>query len=171
MRTTMTHLGTMVAAAAALALTLGAATRCLHSNTMPEQDPAAPDGTTFARALDREGVVAGMPLAASGGARWRPLEAGLELRPGDWVEAGTRGANAALLELSSGVRLTLGPGALAELAGPESVTLHRGELACLVPDGARLVVSAPGTARSTATGVEVRGRAVLRATDAGVELS
>ena len=50
------------------------------------------------------------------------------IKPGDWVRTATRGANAVALHLVPQTNVILGPGALVEVARPDQLTLHEGEL-------------------------------------------
>ena len=147
----MRSTGSLVAAAVAC-LAVGVAL------SSPVQEAAELQGGTLGLVLDREGVASVKSLAP--GSRWRALERGLVLEPGDWVEVGTRGANAGALRLASGVELVAGPGTLVELASSERIALHRGDLACDVPEGVKLTVegAAPGSEP-----LELEARAVLRA--------
>ena len=57
------------------------------------------------RVLDREGVAARRRVLAD---RWGPVDAGTAIEPGDWLEVGSRGANALKLRLTGGAELILG---------------------------------------------------------------
>ncbi|HTN75869.1 MAG TPA: VIT domain-containing protein, partial [Pirellulaceae bacterium] len=77
-----------------------------------------------------QGVIGVRPLLAK---RWTPVCRDLLLKPGDWVRADLRGANAARLTLSSQVELTLGPGALLECISPTQARLHSGVAQVYLP--------------------------------------
>ncbi|HND54102.1 MAG TPA: VIT domain-containing protein, partial [Pirellulaceae bacterium] len=79
---------------------------------------------------EAQGLVVLRPKLAR---RWTPLADGLLLRPGDWVRAELRGANAARVRLSSEVQLTIGPGALLECLSPTKARLHAGQAQVHVP--------------------------------------
>lgn len=112
------------------------------------------------RILDREGVAARRGVLAD---RWGEIERGSAVWPGDWLEVGTRGANALALELAGGARGTLGPGTLVEVESAGRLLLSRGELAVDTTDAPAVEVRGPG-----ATTVQIAGRAVLGVRDGKV---
>jgi len=75
--------------------------------------------------LNAQGTVTLKPLTHR---RWTPVSGPALIKPGDWLRTDTRGANAALMALTSPVRLTVGPASLVELISPQQVRLHRGEM-------------------------------------------
>ncbi|TDJ76017.1 MAG: hypothetical protein E2O39_03680, partial [Planctomycetota bacterium] len=119
--------------------------------------------TDVGRVLDREGVAARRAVLAD---RWGPADEGTALETGDWLEVGSRGANALKVRLTGGIELTLGPGTLVEVIGGGRIELLRGEVLVdttrgpEVPEVASLEVRGPGE-----TILHVDGRTVLRARD------
>ena len=139
-------------AAAALFLTvLGGA------GTAPQEGAALSASADVGRVLDREGTAARRPALAD---RWGPAEPGTPLEAGDWLEVGTRGANALRVRLAGGAELILGPGALVEVAEGARIGLLRGEVLVDAPEDGAVEVSGPGRAT-----IEVDGRAALRAAE------
>jgi tetratricopeptide (TPR) repeat protein/outer membrane lipoprotein-sorting protein len=74
---------------------------------------------------DAQGVVTIRPVLAR---RWTPICRQLLMKPGDWVRTDIRGANAVLVSLSNGVKVTVGPGSLVEFIKPDAFRLHGGVL-------------------------------------------
>ena len=74
--------------------------------------------------IDAQGTVTIRPIDAR---RWTPICGSLLVRPGDWIRAEPRGANASTVLLGS-TRLVLGPGSLLEAIGSNEARLHRGFL-------------------------------------------
>ncbi|HEX4149308.1 MAG TPA: VIT domain-containing protein, partial [Pirellulales bacterium] len=92
------------------------------------------------RVTDVQGVVMVKPLA---GERWLPLERLSPVMPGDWLQADGKGAHAATVELTTGNRITLGPGALAEFQSAESTRLFAGEASLTATTDHPLELSGP----------------------------
>lgn len=74
--------------------------------------------------IESQGIVMLRPMSSD---RWTPVASDMLLKPGDWIRSDVRGANAASLTLTSGFRVTLGPGSLIEVQSPRRVRLHQGE--------------------------------------------
>ncbi len=103
------------------------------------------------KVLDSQGIVTLRPMMSQ---RWTPIARDMLLKPGDWIRSDVRGGNASTLSLTSGYRVTAGPGSLVETSGPRSIHLHRGELkvdgnraadsdlSIVGPDDQKLTVSA-----------------------------
>lgn len=60
--------------------------------------------------------------------RWTPVVGPMRLRSGDQLRTDVRGANAVGVMLTSGAKLTVGPGSLVELVSPAHIKLHYGEV-------------------------------------------
>ena len=112
------------------------------------------DTASIARVVDCEGSAARRAVMAE---RWRAAVPGEALAPGEWLEVGTRGANALKLRLAGEVELVLGPGAQIELVDAGRIRLTRGDLLVDASRGGELQVDGPGSESST-----VEARAVLR---------
>ncbi|HEY5311135.1 MAG TPA: VIT and VWA domain-containing protein, partial [Pirellulales bacterium] len=89
-----------------------------------EGRPSLAADARLGRVVDMQGIVMLKPLD---GERWTPVERGSLVMPGDWLRAELRGAHAATVELISGDRVVLGPGALAEFQSANRVRLTSGE--------------------------------------------
>jgi outer membrane lipoprotein-sorting protein len=74
---------------------------------------------------DAQGIVTIRPVLSR---RWTPVCRQLLMKPGDWVRTDIRGANAVLVTLSNGVKVTIGPGSLVEFTDPSQIRLHSGVL-------------------------------------------
>ncbi|MBL8813852.1 MAG: hypothetical protein JNM43_27030, partial [Planctomycetaceae bacterium] len=61
------------------------------------------------------------------GHRWTPASESLSLFPGDQIRCETRGANAAVVRLTSGSQVTLGPSAVVSLTSASRIQLLQGE--------------------------------------------
>ncbi len=103
------------------------------------------DGS-LGRVRDREGLAY---QRSRGSQRWTLLSKESTLRPGDWIKTGTRGANAAVLMLANGTRLTLGPATHIDLVGVNAVKLVRGEVHVEPASGSRCEIEGPGGAKQT----------------------
>ncbi len=79
---------------------------------------------------DAQGLVVLRPMLQK---RWTPVCRDLAVKPGDWLRADRRGANAVRVRLTSEVELTLGPGALLECISPAQARLHTGEVQVALP--------------------------------------
>src|SRR6056297_1938841 len=77
------------------------------------------------KVIDAQGLVSLRPLAHR---RWTAVSGRLLVKPNDWVRTDARGAHAATIELTSQVKIILGPGSLMELRSPTELRLHRGEV-------------------------------------------
>ncbi|MHC4780968.1 MAG: VIT domain-containing protein, partial [Planctomycetota bacterium] len=88
---------------------------------------------------------------------------GASLCTGDWIKAGTRGANAVHFTMRCGASVILGPGALVEVKTGAHLLLCRGELGVTARENSALQVSVFG-----ASGRKVEGRCALRAADEGL---
>jgi hypothetical protein len=88
------------------------------------------DDGRIGKIVDAQGLVVLRPALAQ---RWTPIGPAMPLKPGDWLRADLRGANAVKARLSSDVELTLGPGALLECISPTQARLHTGEAQVALP--------------------------------------
>ena len=140
----------------------GAAREALGEAVRQERE-ALSASTDVGRVLDREGVAARRGVLAD---RWGPVDEGTALETGDWLEVGSRGANALKLQLAGGAELILGPGTLVEVVERGRIELLRGEVEVDATQGAEaardgsIEVRGPGE-----TTIRVGERAVLRARD------
>ncbi|HZZ72682.1 MAG TPA: VIT domain-containing protein, partial [Pirellulales bacterium] len=82
---------------------------------------------------DAQGIVGLRPLLSQ---RWTPVCRSMILKPGDWLRADLRGANAAKVRFSNDVVLILGPGTLLECISPTQARLHSGQAQVAVPAAA-----------------------------------
>jgi len=98
------------------------------------------------KVVDRQGLVSVKPAAH---ARWTPIAEHLVLKPRDWIRTDLRGANAAALRLGSSIRLTLGPGTLAELETPQRVKLLSGEVKVVTDPDEPLTLIGPDNTTTT----------------------
>ena len=80
--------------------------------------------THLGQIVDAQGIVTVQPVMQR---RWTPVRGRMKLQPGDWIRTRVRGANAVRVQLNAENRITLGPGSLLELIGPNEARLHRGE--------------------------------------------
>ena len=124
-----------------------------------EEGDSAPtalaDTASIGRIVDCEGSAARRAVMAE---RWSAAAPGAPLALGDWLEVGTRGANALKLRLAGDVELVLGPGTLVELVDAGHLRLTRGDLLVDARRAGELQVDGPGSESS-----KVAARAVLRA--------
>jgi Flp pilus assembly protein TadD len=116
-------------------------------------DTLTEDGR-IGKLIDAQGIVSVKPVMAR---RWTPARSGLLLKPGDWVQADLRGANAAAVRLVKQTTVTLGPGAMVELAKPTQIHLYSGDLK--IAAGEKETIELTGPDRRT---IEVKGTAVYR---------
>ncbi|MEO2017205.1 MAG: VIT domain-containing protein [Fuerstiella sp.] len=98
------------------------------------------------RVVDRQGVVSLRPLTRS---RWTPVDGPVLIMPGDWLRTDVRGANAATVELVSRYRVIVGPGSLVELAQPNTIVLHDGEVQIIGSNAAMAPVQLIGPEEQT----------------------
>ncbi|MCA8958449.1 MAG: hypothetical protein KDC87_20390, partial [Planctomycetes bacterium] len=98
-----------------------------------------PDGRV-GTVVDRQGTALVRPVGKD---RWSLLRQRALVMPGDQVRTPVAGANAVEIDLSTGGKLVVGPGALVELSEVGKVRLYRGDLA-VVPGKAAVVVRGPG---------------------------
>jgi tetratricopeptide (TPR) repeat protein len=117
------------------------------------KDTLTEDGRV-GKIADLQGVVSIRPVMHQ---RWTPVVGDTLLRPGDWVRADVRGANAALLRLIGRGTLTLGPGCLVEVLRPDRIRIHQGEVEADVPAGTTLELVTLG-----GQSIVVKGRLVYR---------
>lgn len=89
-------------------------------------------------------------VSPAGRDRWTPLGPRSLLMPGDRVRTLLRGANALEIELRSGGRLVLGPGATLEIRSATDVRLLRGDLEARGKTGAAVAVAGPQGGAETA---------------------
>ena len=75
------------------------------------------------KVTDAQGIVTLRPV---GSRRWTPVCRQLLVQPGDWIRTDVRGANAATVELTSQVTLTVGPATLLEVVTSTEARLHAG---------------------------------------------
>ncbi|MFO0975864.1 MAG: VIT and VWA domain-containing protein [Planctomycetaceae bacterium] len=68
------------------------------------------------------------------GHRWTPASESLSLFPGDQIRCETRGANAAVIRLTSGGQVTMGPSTLVSLTSASRVQLLKGEVEAKGPN-------------------------------------
>jgi predicted Zn-dependent protease len=87
--------------------------------------PTLSEDGRVGKVADVQGVVGIKPVLHQ---RWTPVRPNLLLKPGDWVRADLRGANAALLRLLPQASVIVGPGGLVEVVKPTQVRLHEGEV-------------------------------------------
>ena len=125
------------------------------------QEPAAGDESVSVKddayagvVVDREGIALRKPILAQ---RWTSAEPHLGIEPGAWIRTGTRGANALLLELSSGAELLLGPATQVEVVDATRLRLFHGEIELIPRKGAPVTVVGPAD-----VSVEATGRRILR---------
>ncbi len=110
--------------------------------------------------LDQQGNAQVRP---AGRRRWSPLFSKTPLWPDDEVRTSPRGANAVEMEVKGG-KVTLGPGAIAQLGGDGAVHVLAGEVEINPASGQNLTVQGPGGFSAT-----IAARGVLRATDTKTE--
>jgi hypothetical protein len=123
----------------------------------PSGDRAAlSEEALVGKVLDREGVGSIKPVMRE---RWITAGENTALEPGDWLQTGTRGANALTVRLTNGAHLILGPGTLLEVTDSKRVRLTRGEVEVSVPENTKVEVSGPQKDVS----IQVTGTQVLRA--------
>lgn len=89
---------------------------------------------------DRQGIVLLRPKLNR---RWTPISKQMRLKPGDQLRTDVRGANAVSAQLTSGAKLTLGPGTLIELTSPTSLRVHYGEFQIVGGKKAGVEVNVP----------------------------
>jgi len=116
-------------------------------------DTLTEDGR-IGKVIDAQGVVSIKPVMAS---RWTPLGEGLVLKPGDWLQADLRGANAVALRLVKETRVTLGPGALVELVKPNQIRIFSGDVKIAAGQQGPVEVHGPGQQKA-----EVKDTAIFR---------
>lgn len=68
------------------------------------------------------------------GHRWTPASESLSLFPGDQIRCETRGANAAVIRLTSGGQVTMGPSTVVSLMSASRVQLVKGEIEAKGPN-------------------------------------
>ena len=93
------------------------------------------------KVIDAQGVVSIKPKMAK---RWTPVVGAGPLMPGDWVRTDLRGANAVALRLLGQAEITLGPGSLIEVVGPDRVRVASGEFQVAPDDALPLVLIGTG---------------------------
>jgi len=93
------------------------------------------------RVADLQGMVS---IRSAGHRRWTTATKKLAILPGDQVRTGVRGANAVMLELSGGGKVTLGPGSRAEVVDGGSVRLLAGDAEVVPPEKGKLTVFGAG---------------------------
>ncbi|MDY3551508.1 VIT domain-containing protein [Gemmata sp. JC717] len=103
------------------------------------EDKLTDDGR-IGKVADAQGVVAVKPVQAE---RWSPVQAGLVLKPGDWVRTDARGANAAAVKLLKSAQLVVGPHSLVELVTADRVHLLNGELEVSATEAAPVELTGP----------------------------
>jgi tetratricopeptide (TPR) repeat protein len=101
---------------------------------------------------DAQGVVLVKPVMRE---RWTPVDHPTVLMPGDWLRTDKRGANAVTVRLVTQVILTLGPGTLVELAGPERIRITEGEIKLAAPARASIDLLGPGEQAVKITGTQL----------------
>jgi tetratricopeptide (TPR) repeat protein len=116
-----------------------------YNQAVPEEkfvvrDTLTEDGRV-GKVTDAQGVVTLKPVMHQ---RWTPVSGPVVLKPGDWVRADARGANAAALRLVKNTRVLVGPGTLLEILKPDQLRLHAGQLEVTAPESARVEVLGPG---------------------------
>ena len=92
------------------------------------------------KVTNRQGIVLLRPKLNR---RWTPISKQMRLKPGDQLRTDVRGANAVAAQLTSGAKITLGPGTLVELTSPTSLRVHYGELQVVGGKKAGLEVHSP----------------------------
>lgn len=92
------------------------------------------------KVADVQGVVTLKPVMHR---RWTSVETHALVHPGDWVRTDVRGANAAVLQLVSNVRVTLGPNTLVEVINPTQFRLVEGEVKIVAEKSSPLELLGP----------------------------
>ena len=87
-------------------------------------DTLTEDGR-IGKVTDVQGMVSIKPVMAE---RWTPVCGNILLKPGDWLQTDLRGANAVAARLAGQTQIIAGPGTLVELATPQKIRLHEGEI-------------------------------------------
>jgi hypothetical protein len=72
---------------------------------------------------DSQGIVVLRPKLHR---RWTPICGQMRLKPGDQIRTDVRGANAVAARLTSGAKITVGPGTLVELTSANTLRVHYG---------------------------------------------
>lgn len=154
-----------IAAAAAAVLVIGLVTAYWVATQKPEptpqpqdekfvvQDKLTDDGR-IGKVTDAQGVVAVKPVLAE---RWSPVQAGLVLKPGDWVRTDARGANAAAVKLLKSAQLIVGPHSVVELVKGNEIRLMDGELEVSASEGEPVELTGPDKQK-----IAVKGKQLFR---------
>jgi autotransporter-associated beta strand protein len=108
----------------AVKLTVLAADQLVNEDLFVVGDALSEDGR-IGKVTDVQGAVSIKPVLAE---RWTPVCGNMLLRPGDWLRADLRGANAVAARLTSKAQMVAGPGTLVELITPKKVRLYVGEI-------------------------------------------
>ncbi|MEQ8766074.1 MAG: VIT domain-containing protein [Planctomycetota bacterium] len=101
---------------------------------------------------DRQGVGQVRPIGES---RWLLASERRPLDPGDWLQTGSRGANALSGRLANEASFTMGPATQVEVKEGNRVRLLRGEIEIRCPDGVSVTVDGPGEMTIRAQGSHV----------------
>ena len=120
------------------ALTVAAVDQPVNEDLFVVGDSLTEDGR-IGKVVDAQGLVAIKPVLAD---RWTPVCESMLLRPGDWLRADLRGANAVSCRLVTETRVTLGPGGLVELVKPNRIRVSSGDIQ-IVP-GSRTAIEVIG---------------------------
>ncbi|AWM39466.1 Vault protein inter-alpha-trypsin [Gemmata obscuriglobus] len=140
-----------IATAAAAVLVAGLVTAYWIATQQPAPEPPPreqkfvfedklTDDGRIGKVADAQGVVAVKPVQAE---RWSPVQAGLMLKPGDWVRTDARGANAAAVKLLKSAQLVVGPHSLVELVTTNKIHLLNGELEVSATEAAPVELTGP----------------------------
>jgi Flp pilus assembly protein TadD len=114
-------------------------------------DTLTEDGR-IGKVIDAQGIVSVKPVMAR---RWTPVQTGLLLKGGDWLQADLRGANAAAVRLVKQTTATLGPGALVEFVKPTQIRLYSGDLKIAAGENETIELTGPDKKK-----VQVKGTAL-----------
>ncbi|MBN1908767.1 MAG: VWA domain-containing protein, partial [Pirellulales bacterium] len=137
---------------------LGRLTVVALDEDMPEElfvvgDTLTPDGR-IGKVTDVQGLVSLRPVMYQ---RWTPIDGRALLRPGDWLRTDRRGANAVAVRLAPQTDVTLGPGTLVELIGPDRFRLDSGEVKIVATEKHPVELLGPGE-----TKIEVKSTRIFR---------
>ncbi|MCE9564870.1 MAG: hypothetical protein K8U57_22780 [Planctomycetes bacterium] len=87
-------------------------------------DVLSEDGR-IGKVTDAQGIVSVMPVLHD---RWTPVQPRLVLKPGDWVQTDSRGANAVSLKLLKSTNVIVGPHSTVELVKANEIRVLVGEI-------------------------------------------
>jgi len=114
-------------------------------------DVLSEDGR-IGKVTDSQGVVSVKPVMHE---RWSPVQPRLVLKPGDWIQTDSRGANAVALRLLKTTGVIVGPHSTIELVKANEIRLLAGQLEITAEADAPVVLHGPDKKQKLIKGKEL----------------